>query len=85
MMNATDKIKDDIFNLVNKYADIKYQEKIFEPNKSFIPVSGKVIDKHEIKFIVESLLVLKLSDKHMKFKTLPPFEYILFSYIFVPA
>lgn len=55
-MNAIDKIKDDIFNLVNKYADIKYQEKIFEPNKSFIPVSGKVIDHSEMKFIVESAL-----------------------------
>ena len=55
-MNEIDKIKDDIFNLVNKYSEIKYQDKIFEPNKSFIPVSGKVIDHSEIKFIVESAL-----------------------------
>ena len=46
------KPKSHIFNLVNKYADIKYQDKIFEPNKSFIPVSGKVIDHSEIKLMV---------------------------------
>ncbi len=55
-MNEIDKIKDDIFALIDRYAQFKYKKKSFVPDKSYVPVSGKVIDQHEIKYIVDSAL-----------------------------
>ena len=42
-MRTAEEIRLEISNLVQEFADIKYVEKVFKPNRSTIPPSGKVI------------------------------------------
>jgi CDP-4-dehydro-6-deoxyglucose reductase, E1 len=51
-----DKIRSQISNLVQQYADIAYAPKFFEPGKTAVPVSGKVIGANELKLMVEASL-----------------------------
>ena len=45
---TTDNLRKDIEALVDKYCEIAYAEKPFEPSKTGIPASGKVIGAPEI-------------------------------------
>lgn len=49
-------LKNEILSQVQKYAQQKYQEKIFIPNESVIPPSGKVIDEQELMYMVDAVL-----------------------------
>ena len=49
-------IKKDIFDLTSNYSDIYFGKKKFVPGKTFIPVSGKVLDKDELTYMVEASL-----------------------------
>ena len=55
-MDRTDKINN-ILSSVKNFADEKYSsDKAFQPGKTFIPASGKVIDHEEITLMVEASL-----------------------------
>lgn len=49
-------LRQDIASLVQKYADIAFEEKEFIPGETNVPVSGKVIGANEIKHMVEASL-----------------------------
>jgi CDP-6-deoxy-D-xylo-4-hexulose-3-dehydrase len=49
-------LKEKILNYVELYAKEKFQQEKFIPGKSFIPVSGKVIDELELQYMVEASL-----------------------------
>ena len=49
-------LKEKILNYVDLYAKEKFQEEKFIPGKSFVPVSGKVIDELELQYMVEASL-----------------------------
>ena len=51
-----DGIRDEIFCLVQQYADIVHAPQPFVPGKSSVPVSGKVIGAAELKSMVEASL-----------------------------
>jgi len=51
-----DKIRKDIAQLVQQYADIAYAPKPFVPGESLVPVSGKVIGAGELKMMVDASL-----------------------------
>jgi CDP-6-deoxy-D-xylo-4-hexulose-3-dehydrase len=63
-MNATtvnfqpqlDKLRSQISDLVQQYADIAYKPKVFVPGESAVPVSGKVIGANELKMMVNASL-----------------------------
>ena len=63
-MNATtinfqpqlDKLRSQISDLVQQYADIAYTPKAFVPGESAVPVSGKVIGAKELQLMVEASL-----------------------------
>lgn len=49
-------LREQIAQLVEEYAAIQYEPKLFEPGKSVIPPSGKVLDSTELKLMVEASL-----------------------------
>lgn len=51
-----DSIRSEIADLVQQYADIAYAPKTFEPGKSHVPVSGKVLGAEELKLMVDASL-----------------------------
>jgi len=51
-----DKIRSQISELVQQYADIAYAPKTFVPGQTVVPVSGKVIGAAELKMMVEASL-----------------------------
>jgi CDP-6-deoxy-D-xylo-4-hexulose-3-dehydrase len=51
-----DKIRTQISNLVQQYADIAYAPKPFVPGQTTVPVSGKVIGAGELKMMVDASL-----------------------------
>lgn len=55
-MSKTEKLKDQIFSLIKEYHNEVFKEKPFIPGETAIPVSGKLIDYHEIINITESAL-----------------------------
>jgi len=63
-MNATtvnfqpqlDKLRSQISELVQQYADIAYAPKAFVPGQSAVPVSGKVIGAKELQLMVDASL-----------------------------
>lgn len=63
-MNATavnfqpqlDKLRGQISELVQQYADIAYAPKAFVPGESAVPVSGKVMGAKELQLMVEASL-----------------------------
>ena len=52
----TEALRQDIASLVQKYADIAFEDKEFVPGETNVPVSGKVIGANEIKHMVEASL-----------------------------
>lgn len=54
-MNKDD-IKQRIFDLVDQYSILHFQEQAFQPGKSVINASGKVIGSSELKYMVEASL-----------------------------
>ena len=55
-MKTTEELRLEIANLVQEFSDIKYKEKTFEPGKSIVPPSGKVIGATELKYMVDASL-----------------------------
>jgi CDP-4-dehydro-6-deoxyglucose reductase, E1 len=51
-----DKLREQISDLVQQYADIVYTPKPFVPGKTAVPVSGKVLGASELKMMVEASL-----------------------------
>ncbi len=51
-----DKLRSQISELVQQYADIAYAPKPFVPGQSVVPVSGKVIGAKELQLMVEASL-----------------------------
>lgn len=51
-----DKLRGQISDLVQQYADIAYAPKPFIPGQTAVPVSGKVIGGNELKMMVEASL-----------------------------
>ena len=49
-------IKKEIFNLVDRFAVDKFSQKDFIPGVTPVPVSGKVLDAEELKYMVEASL-----------------------------
>jgi len=55
-MKTTDSLRKEIAELVKQYAKLQYKEKEFEPGKSVVPPSGKVIGETELQYMVEASL-----------------------------
>jgi CDP-4-dehydro-6-deoxyglucose reductase, E1 len=55
-MKTTEELRLEIANLVQEFADIQYKEITFEPGKSVVPPSGKVIGATELKYMVDASL-----------------------------
>jgi len=55
-MKTTEELRLEIASLVQEFADLKYKEKTFEPGKSVVPPSGKVIGATELKYMVDASL-----------------------------
>lgn len=55
-MQTTETLRKQIAELVEQYAKIQYAEKPFEPGKSVVPPSGKVIGATELQYMVEASL-----------------------------
>ncbi len=55
-MDKSQQIRQQISQLVEEYAAIKYEPKDFEPGATVIPPSGKVLDSAELKSMVEASL-----------------------------
>ncbi|MCH7409680.1 lipopolysaccharide biosynthesis protein RfbH [Belliella sp. DSM 111904] len=55
-MNNETSIRNEIAKLVEKFAEIKYQESEFVPGSTIIPPSGKVLGKGELLNMVEASL-----------------------------
>jgi CDP-6-deoxy-D-xylo-4-hexulose-3-dehydrase len=51
-----DKLRSQISELVQQYADIAYAPKAFVPGESAVPVSGKVIGANELQLMVDASL-----------------------------
>ena len=49
-------IRDEILQKVAEYGALKYQHQSFNPGDSTVPVSGKVLDENELKFMVDASL-----------------------------
>jgi len=54
MSDKLNKLRNQILNLVNEYAEEYYLENDFEPGVTPVPVSGKVLDSSELKNMVEA-------------------------------
>lgn len=55
-MKTTESLRKEIAGLVKEFADLQYVEKPFEPGKSVVPPSGKVIGETELQYMVEASL-----------------------------
>lgn len=55
-MDKLQKIRTEIANLIDEFASVKFQKLSFEPGKTIIPPSGKVLDAAELKAMVEASL-----------------------------
>jgi len=55
-MKTTEELRLEIASLVQEFADLKYKQKTFEPGKSVVPPSGKVIGATELKYMVDASL-----------------------------
>jgi len=55
-MQTAETLRDEIAELVSKYAKLQYAEKIFVPGETPVPVSGKVIGETELQYMVEASL-----------------------------
>jgi len=55
-MQTTESIRREISELVKKYAELQYIKKPFEPGKTVVPPSGKVIGELELQYLVEASL-----------------------------
>jgi len=55
-MKTTESLRKEIANLVKEFADLQYAEKTFEPGKSVVPPSGKVIGETELQYMVDASL-----------------------------
>lgn len=55
-MQTTDSLRKQISELVQQYAELQYQETPFEPGKTAVPPSGKVIGATELQYMVEASL-----------------------------
>ena len=55
-MDRSQQLRQQIAQLVDEYAAIKYTPKVFEPGKTVVPASGKVLDSAELKSMVEASL-----------------------------
>jgi len=55
-MKSAESLRQEIARLVSEYAKLQYQEKPFEPGKSVIPPSGKVMGEEELQHMVEASL-----------------------------
>jgi len=51
-----DKLRSQISDLVQQYADIAYSPKSFAPGQTAVPVSGKLIGANELKMMVDASL-----------------------------
>ena len=49
-------IRDEILQKVSEYGVLKYQRQSFNPEETVVPVSGKVLDENELKFMVDASL-----------------------------
>jgi CDP-6-deoxy-D-xylo-4-hexulose-3-dehydrase len=55
-MSKIGELKDQIFSLIKEYHDEAFKDKPFIPGETVIPVSGKLVDHHEMINITESAL-----------------------------
>jgi CDP-4-dehydro-6-deoxyglucose reductase, E1 len=55
-MKTTEELRLEIASLVREFSDLKYKEKQFEPGKSVVPPSGKVIGATELQYMVDASL-----------------------------
>jgi len=55
-MKTIESLRKDISELVSQYAALQYVEKPFEPGKTLVPASGKVIGETELQFMVGASL-----------------------------
>jgi CDP-6-deoxy-D-xylo-4-hexulose-3-dehydrase len=55
-LDRSQQLRQQIAQLVDEYAAIKYIPKVFEPGKTVVPASGKVLDTAELKSMVEASL-----------------------------
>ena len=55
-MKTTEELRLEIAELVREYAGLKYKDKIFQPGRSVVPPSGKVIGVTELQYMVEASL-----------------------------
>lgn len=55
-MKTTESLRKEISKLVSEYAAIQYAEKQFEPGKTIVPPSGKVIGETELQYMVDASL-----------------------------
>jgi CDP-6-deoxy-D-xylo-4-hexulose-3-dehydrase len=55
-MKTTEELRLEIASLVQEFADLKYKQKTFEPGKSIVPPSGKVIGATELQYMVDASL-----------------------------
>lgn len=56
IMQTTETLRKQISELVEQYAQLQYAEKTFEPGKTVVPPSGKVIGAVELQYMVEASL-----------------------------
>lgn len=55
-MQTTETLRKQISELVEQYAQLQYAKKPFEPGKTVVPPSGKVIGATELQYMVEASL-----------------------------
>lgn len=55
-MQTTETLRKQIAELVEQYAQLQYTDKPFEPGKTVVPPSGKVIGATELQYMVEASL-----------------------------
>lgn len=55
-MPTTESLRNEISQLVRKYAELQYTEKTFEAGQTTIPPSGKVLGVKELQYMVEASL-----------------------------
>ena len=56
MSQRAEQLRKQILELTTEYHAIAFPQKLFEPGKSFVPVSGKVIDGQDLSQMVDSVL-----------------------------
>ena len=55
-MKTTESLRKEIASLVEKYAELQYVKKGFEPGKDIVPPSGKVIGVTELQYMIDASL-----------------------------